>query len=53
MAAIQNDNIGKAKQHALRSRGHTPASALKSVAGRLPDVVLRMIEIRQSFNLER
>ncbi len=53
MAAIQRDKAGRAKYHALRSRGHKHARAPGSVADRLLGVVCRMIETGQTFDPER
>ena len=53
MAAIQRDKISRAICHALRSRGHKHARALRSVADRLLGVACRMIETGQTFDPER
>ena len=53
MAAIQRDKTSRAKYHALRSRGHKHARALRSVADRLLGVACRMIETGQIFDPER
>ena len=53
MAAIQRDAVSRAKYHALRSRGHGHARALRSVADRLLNVVCKMIETGQTFDPER
>ena len=53
MAAIQRDAASRAKYHALRSRGHSHARALRSVADRFLNVVCKMIETGQTFDPER
>ena len=53
MTAIQRDKISRAKYHALRSRGHKHARALRSVADRLLGVACKMIETGQTFDPER
>ena len=53
MAAIQRDAASRAICHALRSRGHGHARALRSVADRLLNVVCKMIETGQTFDPER
>ena len=53
MAAIRCDRVSRAKYHALRSRGHKHARALRSIADRLLGVVCKMIETGQTFDPER
>ena len=53
MAAIQRDAASRAKYHALRSRGHSHARALRSVADRFLNVVCKMIETGETFDPER
>ena len=53
MAAIRCDRVSRANCHALRSRGHKHARALRSIADRLLGVVCKMIETGQTFDPER
>ena len=53
MAAVQRDAASRANCHALRSRGHSHARALRSVADRFLNVVCKMIETGQTFDPER
>ena len=50
MTAIRRDDVGKAKCRALQSRGYKHACVLRNVAGRLPNVVCKMIETGQTFD---
>ena len=53
MAAVQRDPVSKAKYHALRSRGHKHARALRGVADRLLHVLCGMLRTGETFDPER
>lgn len=53
MAAIQHDDVSRAKYDALRSRCHNRACILRSVADRFLGVVCKVIETGQTRDPER